>query len=64
MSHWEITYMDLVVKEGSIPNEQRESCKHLLSAVSHEYKLGLGGAQLALLLSLVWIKEGCLTLNS
>ena len=56
--------MDLVVKEGSIPNEQRESCKHLLTAVSREYKLGLGGAQLALMLSLVWIKEGCLTLNS
>ena len=43
--------MDLVVKEGN--NEQRESCKHLLTAVSHECKLGLGGAQLSLLLSLV-----------
>ena len=42
----------------------RESSKHLLAAVSHEYKLGLGGAQLSLLLSLVWIREGCLTLNS
>lgn len=39
--------MDLVVKEGSIPNEQRESCKHLLTAVSREYKLGLGGGTLS-----------------
>ena len=39
--------MDLEVKEGNIPNEQAESCKHLLTAVPCEYKLGLGGAQLA-----------------